>query len=322
MRRPLRVATALLATLVAGASVRAQLEVRFAHKLSNFSGVLPYSDVQIHADRFHDEVYVGLGDSVRVFNAAGMEIYDFTHDAMRSGSILDLAVEESGDILILSYRMATEARPGGPQISRYDYRGEPKDVFEIKNLPDSLHAFTPNRMFLRGGKLVLASSFEFLLVTAELSGTYLAQEDLQKGLEPEERSKGTGEIGGIDVDEDGTVYYTVPSAFRAYRRSPDGTIRSWGKAGSAPGSFGVTGAILSDDHGNVFVADRARGVVLAFDRNLNFVREFGSRGTRDERLSRPGALALGNAGRLYVTQLGYRGIAVFTAGPPAEATGP
>ena len=60
------------------------------------------------------------------------------------------------------------------------------------------------------------------------------------------------------------------------------------------------------------VADRARGVVLVFTPNLLFLREFGARGARDERLVGPGRIAMGSGGKLYVTQLAMRGVAVFS----------
>jgi hypothetical protein len=56
--------------------------------------------------------------------------------------------------------------------------------------------------------------------------------------------------------------------------------------------------------------------VLVFGPNLLFLREFGSTGTRESRLVGPGRMAMGNGGKLYVTQLAMRGVAVFSLTPP------
>lgn len=325
MARPLRSETGMprilrrlgmVALVILGASPASALSVKYQYRLSNFSGVVPYSDVQIFADRYHDEVYVGEGDAVRVFNAAGMEIFQFSHDAMASGSISDLAVDKSGDVLILSYRPPAPDRPGGAQVTRYDYRGEAERIVEVSGLPADLGDFVPNRMALQGDEIAFASTSRCLIVFTDLSGGYRRHVDLLEAIPKGDTAREGAELGGFFIDGDGAIIYTIPTAFRAFRRNPDGTTVSWGKAGSAPGAFGVVGAVLEDDAKDVFVADRARGVVLAFDRNLKFIREFGRRGGRDEQLTRPGAMVLGNGGALYVTQLGFHGVAVFSISSP------
>lgn len=289
----------------------AALSVKHQYRLSDFSGVVPYSDVQIYADRPHNEVYVGEGDAVRVYNASGMEIFRFAHDAMRLGSVTDLAVDEKGDILVLSYRPPSPERPGGMQVTRYSYRGEPLDEFEIAALPTEISEFSPNRMLLLGDELAFVSTDRCLVVFTGPTGEYRRHLDLLAALPKDDKGREGAELGGIFIDRAGAIFYTIPTAFRAFRRNADGTTQSFGKAGSAPGTFGVAGSIVEDDHGDVFVADRARGVVLAFGPNLQYVTEFGGRGRREDRLLRPGSLALGNEDRLYVTQLGNLGVAVF-----------
>src|SRR5262249_39555630 len=129
--------------VLALAALLPQVQVEYLHRLSNFSGVVPYSDVQIHADRHHDEVYLGQGEIVHVFHASGMEISEFTPDAMRLGTIADLTVFENGDILVLSYRLATESRPSGPQLTRYSYRGDEIGEIELSGLPADMADFVP-----------------------------------------------------------------------------------------------------------------------------------------------------------------------------------
>jgi len=302
----------VLAVMAAAGSTWAGVDVSFLYRLSNFSGVLPYSDVQIHADRYHDEVYVGEGDVIRVFNAAGMEVFEFTHDASSLGSILDMATTENGDILILSYCSASASCQHGPVVTSYSYRGELQRSFGLSGLPEMLSDFTPNRMLYRNKKLVFASTLALMVLQTDPSGAFESQLDLLKGLDIEDRARDGAELGGFDVDASGAILYTIPTAFKAFRRKPDGSAEAWGKSGSSPGNFGIAGAITEDDAGNILVADRARGVVLVFTPNLLFLREFGARGARDERLIGPGRLAMGNGGKLCVTQLAMRGVAVFS----------
>lgn len=292
------------------------VSVKYLYRLSNFSGIVPYSDVQIYADRAHDEVYVGEGDSVRVFNASGMEIYEFAHDAMHLGTVADLAVDKKGDILVLSYRPGSATRRGGMQVTRYSYRGEPLGFFELSGLPPEIANFSPDRMILHGDEIAFASIMQCRVVFTDLSGVYRRHVDLVEALSKDDKARADAELGGFFIDGKGAILYTIPTAFRAFRRNPDGTFQSWGKPGSAPGTFGVVGSIVEDDQGDVFVADRARGVVLVFDSNFHYVMEFGGRGRRQARLVRPGALAVGNDGKLYVTQLANRGVSVFAVDSP------
>ena len=292
------------------------VEVKYLYRLSNFSGVIPYSDVEMCADPAHDEIYVGEGDLIRVFNASGMEIYDFSHDAMSYGAILDIGVMPSGDILVLSYRQPTEARAGGSQVTRYNYRGEPLGSFEVHGLPSELAGFTPNRLAIRQDSLVFASTASLLVVTTDFEGTYRRHVDLLATLPKNDKAREGAELGGFYVDDQGAILYTIPTAFRAFRLKPDGTADSWGKPGSGPGSFSVVGAILAAPNGYTLVADRARGAVLVFDPSLRFVREFGNRGPIVEQLNRPGLMVFGRDGKLYVSQLGYHGLSVFALTTP------
>lgn len=317
MMKPMqrRALIALAFSIAAATSASAGVNVEFLYRLSNFSGVVPYSDVQIHADRYHDEVYIGEGDSVRVFNAAGMQIFEFTHDAMLLGSILDIAVTESGDILILSYCTGSEACKPGMVVTRYNYRGERLGSFVVTGLPEALAGFGPNRMICRDKKLLFASTSALMVVVTDLAGVYESHVDLMSGVDVDQKARDGAELGGFDVDASGAILYTIPTAFKAFRRKPDGTAEAWGKSGSSPGNFGIAGSIVEDDQGNILVADRARSVVLVFTPNLLFLKEFGTQGPREARITRPGRLALGSAGKLYVTQLGLRGVAVFSLTP-------
>jgi hypothetical protein len=314
MRRSIAIALAL--SIASAGSAPAAVEVAFLHRLSNFSGVLPYSDVQIHADRYNDEGYVGEGDAVRVFNAAGMEIFEFIHDAMTLGSILEFAATENGDILILSYCSETMPCPQGAIVTVYNYRGEKQRSFGLSSLPEALAGFTPNRMLYRNKKLVFASTSSLMVVVTDHDGAYESHTDLLSGLELEKAARDGAQLGGFDVDAQGTILYTIPTAFRAFRRKPGENAESWGKSGTSRGNFGIAGAITADDAGNIIVADRARSVILVFGPNLLFLREFGTTGAKEARLVGPGRIAMGNGGKLYVSQLARRGVAVFSLTSP------
>ena len=86
--------------------------------------------------------------------------------------------------------------------------------------------------------------------------------------------------------------------FKAFVVSPDGKVTaSFGKAGSAPGLFGIVGGIAKDDQGNYLVVERLRSVVMVFDKEFRFLKEFGYRGDKPGNLIRPNEVAVGNAGK-------------------------
>ena len=109
----------------------------------------------------------------------------------------------------------------------------------------------------------------------------------------------------------GDIYFTVPVLFTAYKLSPDGNLAGFGKPGSAPGRFNNLGGIVADDEGNIYVADRLKSVVIIFDKDFNFINEFGYRGRRPYNLISPNYLGLDAEGRLYVSQLASLGVSVF-----------
>src|SRR3989304_2988974 len=94
----------------------------FLYNLANFHGKLPYNEVRVRVDRAHDEVYVVERGIVRVFNQNGMEFFRFGDNAELE-SIYDLAVDETGDIFLLSFNFT---HPENPKYSliRGNYRGD------------------------------------------------------------------------------------------------------------------------------------------------------------------------------------------------------
>ena len=301
---------AIVASAPCGAD---DLRVSHLYELSDFNGAVPYNDVILHADRQHDEVYAVVGNNIRVFNQTGMEIYRFQHDAVES-KILDLAVEESGDIFTLNLDPQAARGTRSWWINRCDYRGDVTSRIEISGLPAEIEHFTPNRMSYRGGQFVLLSTSGLQVVTMDRSGSFRKLQDLAELLQIDNPS--SAEIAGFSIDRSGNMLFTISALFRAFVVAPDETVRTFGTPGSAPGKFGIVAGIVADDNGHYVVADKLRRVVMVFDSSFRLVTEFA--GSDKWALSRPTVLALGNAGRLYVTQSQKRGVAVLGLSSPSK----
>jgi hypothetical protein len=282
------------------------VQVSHLYELSDFNGTVPYSDAILHADRQHDEIYAVVGNNIRVFNETGMEIYRFQHDAVES-KILDLVVDESGDILTLNLDPQAARGTRSWWINRCDYRGDVTGRIEISGLPTEIEHFTPNRMSYRGGQFVLLSTSGLQAVTMDRSGAFRKLQDLAELFEIE--NPDSTEIAGFSIDRSGNMLFTIPTLFRAFVVAPDETVRMFGTPGSAPGKFGIVAGIVADDHGHYVIVDKLRRVVMVFDSSFSLVTEFA--GSDRWALARPTVLVLGNSGRLYVTQSQQRGVAVL-----------
>ncbi len=292
-----------------------EVTVAYLYNLSDFSGMVPYSDVILHIDRQRDEIYGSLGNSVRIFSSTGMEVYRFEVD-LALGQILDLVVEDSGDLLLLTYEPMETALQTPDEtrqwwLSRCDYRGTPIERLEVTGLPAELEDFGPNALFYRDGLVTLASRSQHQVVTVDGSGAYQQSHDLAQLAKLEDPA--SEEIFGLDIDPAGNILFTIPTNFKAYVVSPDGELRQFGMAGSAPGKFGIVSGIIADDHGNILIADKLRNVVMVFDKTLRFLTEFSK--ARDRLLARPTDLVMGEEGKFYVTQARGQGVAVFRLTP-------
>jgi hypothetical protein len=303
----------LVPTLLLPARAGAE-PVTYLHNLSNFSGTVPYSDVVLYADRQHDEIYAAVGNFVRIFNPAGMEIYQFLLDPAY-GRLFDLAVDESGDILVLTLQAELPDPIPHPFITWCDYRGEPIERFPISGSPPEFETFIPNQMIYREGQVILVSRAGLQVVIVDAEGVFQEGYDLSEIIGGEEGARADHEIFGFTIDLRGNMSFTVPSLFRVFIVSPDGEVTVFGRTGSVPGSFGVVAGIAADDDGRLLVSDKQRGVVMLFDQNQQFVTEFGAGRTGRGSLVRPNGLAVGNDGKVYVTQLRDRGVAVFKLSP-------
>jgi hypothetical protein len=299
-------AIGLAAVLLAAArGTSAQpVEPKYLYTLSTFGGPIRDDFVRLHVDAERKETYVIFQNLVRIFNSSGMEVFSFG-DGLDLGQILDAATNAQGDIVLLSYK------DGRPLVTRCSFRGVPIGRIDVHDVPAGV-AFAPSRLLIQKDSLYFPSFPAANVIVTDTAGAFRRQIDLAPIIASGEREKGNGgEVVGFTLDSDGNLFFTVPTLFKVFKLTPDGTLSTFGAPGSAPGKFGVVAGVAVDGHGNIFVADKLKSVVLAFDKDFKFLREFGYRGTRPENLVVPDDLAVEGNDRLYVSQGRQRGVSVF-----------
>jgi hypothetical protein len=298
------------AALVSGAPaiVLAQVRPTYLHNLSTFTGPLREDWVRLQVDKARDETYVIYQNVVRVFNQSGMQIFSFGED-LDVGQIVDLAVLADGSLVLLS------SKDSVAHVTRCNYRGVPLGRLDISKLPPGLK-FQPNRLISAADLYYFVSLASGTVIVTDANGEFRKTIDLLGSLDEDEKKKSNGaEVSGFTVDQEGNIFYTVPTLFRAYKLSADGTATSFGAPGSAAGKFGVIAGIAVDSHGNILVADKLKCVVMAFDKDFRFLGEFGYRGAARQNLIFPDDLTIDSKDRLYVSQARRRGISVFALNP-------
>ncbi len=284
----------------------AEVKPSFLFKLSDFDGPVAFKSAQIEVDKQREEIYVAdtRQGEIRIFNSNGMEVYRFGDDGS-FGSMIDIAVTKKGEILVLG-RKGNQAA-----IIRCDFKGRPLNTLSLKNLPSEYAAILPDQMMYWDGQLYLLDTIRLLLVVTDTDGFFRKAYDIAQLIGIDEKKRANTEIGGFSVDPYGNILFTIPVMFSAFKLSPAGEIQSFGSPGSAPGRFGIVGGIVADAQGYTYVADRLKSVVLIFDGQFNFQTEFGYRGRKPHNLISPGDLKLDSEGRLYIAQMGNRGVSVF-----------
>ena len=149
------------------------------------------------------------------------------------------------------------------------------------------------------------------MIVTDREGLFKDGYDIAAILKLTEQQRADSGLGGFSVDKDGSMFFTIPVFFRAYKLTPDCNITDFGRRGSSPGRFNVISGIVTDDKGYIYVADKLRCVVMIFDKEFKFQNEFGYRGLKPGRLIVPMHLEMDVKDRLYVTQMRKRGISVF-----------
>jgi DNA-binding beta-propeller fold protein YncE len=284
--------------------VQANVSATFLYSLSNFTGKIPYSVTRMSVDKKSGEIYVIYENLLKVFNSAGMEIYHFGED-LDVGQILDVAVDPNGDLLVLAVKDSRET------LIQCNYRGDPISRIELKNLPPDFSGFVATRLVCQGDSLYFASGEGMKIVITDLEGNFKRGYDLFSLLELTEKEKGSAEIFGFSVDGKGNILFTIPVLFKAFMLSNEGKVSWFGKPGGAPGKFNIVSGIVRDSQGNFLVVDRLKSAIMTFDKEFNFVTQFGFRGLKPENLIAPDDIAIDSNDRIYVTQQRKRGISVF-----------
>jgi hypothetical protein len=296
----------LIVFVMMGISIPANANFKsaFLYDLSDFTGKILYSSSRIRVDSPSGEIYVLYENTLKVFNRVGMEIFHFGED-LDVGQIVDLAVDRNGDVLLLTVKDSKQV------LVQCNYRGEPISVIELKNLPPEFSGFVANRLVSHEGSLYLASLLGMKVVVADPEGNFKKGYDLIPLLELKESDRLNMEVLGFNVDRNGNILFTIPVLFKAFILSNDGRISWFGKEGGAPGRFNIVSGIARDNKGNFLVVDRLKCAVLVFDKDFNFVTQFGSRGLRPGNLIAPDDIAIDNDDKVYVTQGNKRGVSVF-----------
>jgi uncharacterized protein (TIGR03663 family) len=124
---------------------------------------------------------------------------------------------------------------------------------------------------------------------------------------------------GVAVGPDGSVYVTDTWNHRVQKFTKDGRpIKSWGQYGqpslenAASSSFlwGPRG-IAVDAQGRVFVADTGNKRIVIFDKDGNYITEFGTGGFDPGQFDEPVGIAIAPSGTVYVTDTWNQRIQAF-----------
>lgn len=298
----------LMSMAVSVPATASALNVSYAYNLASFNGTLLTQWGNIYVDRQRNETYIidQVARDIKIYNEYGMAIYIFG-DTGNLGVVYDLTVDANGDIIVIS------TKGGGPDIIRCNYRGEPIETIELKELPAEFSRFRPSRIVHREGKLYLADTRGLRVAVTDMNGVFETGYDIATLIEVEDQKRDENEMSGFSVDAEGNMLFTVSVKFAAYRLSPDGRFESFGYSGSAPGAFGIVAGIVSDDRGFIYVSDKLKSAVLVFDDSFEFQTEFGFRGNQPHNLMVPNDIDTDGRGNIFVSQGANRGISVFKA---------
>ena len=299
-------AMAMLLPVLATPGRAGAVTATYLFDLSTFTGTVPFDWARGCADSVNKEVYVAFGDTIRIFNNTGMEIYRLGTYDIGAGMITGMTIDAAGDLLLLSYKASYDY-----SVIVSDFRGRRKVEFTIQGLPPAFKDFYPNSIFYRDGKLYLASLPELKIVVTDPSGKFLDGYDVAPLIGVKDEDRRENDMFAFSVTAQGEMIFTIPSAGKAYVLNPDRTIKEFGKRGSGPGKFGVPAGIAADQQGNIYVSDTLRSVVLIFGKDLGFITEFGGRGLAPGKFIAPRDIFVDGDNRVYVTQLRKRGISVY-----------
>lgn len=328
MKTKLHIATFVALTVLIATVAQAQTSASYLYRLSDFSGPVSSLWARLAVDQSKGEIYT-LNQSnsvIQIFNETAMQVFDCGED-LGLASAVDIAAAENGELFVL-YRSPARS------IKHLNFRGELMNEIRITGKERQQIDFTPTYIDYQAGNLYLADAEKMQIWTISTAGDVLSTYDFRKQIEQRIRTamkvdgiresqikrledklaalKGA-DLTGFSVDAKGTIFFTIAPLFSAFRATASGDLAEFGTPGGAPGKFGVIASISADDNGNIYVSDRLRCVVLIFDKEYNFLTEFGYRGEQPNNLVVPDDIAIDDRNnKVYVAQAANLGVSVFS----------
>jgi len=216
--------------LVFNPVVAGAVDVGFQYGLADFTA----RSLQRRPDRSgpaRGEAYSVFANEIRVFNASGMETYGFTVDPAAVGRLLDLAVEDDGNLLLLIYGgqpggTARVGRSSAPTIGPFAREVE----LDLSSAPEDSGRTAFSTVRVRSGSPALRPCTPCRSAgpaRSRESSTWPRSRESPRG-PAERRSRGVRRGSG------GNVLFSVPVQFRVYVVASDGTTRSFGRSARPP----------------------------------------------------------------------------------------
>lgn len=103
---------------------------------------------------------------------------------------------------------------------------------------------------------------------------------------------------------------------QVFKFSPDGkvliTLGTKGKAGESPAHFNAPADVVTNEKGDIFIADGHVGTRVAkFDKTGKFLKTWGTKGSGPGQFSQPHSIAMDSQGRIFVGDRGNARIQIF-----------
>lgn len=294
-----------LLLLGAAPSLAGDINASYLFNLSDFDGIIPYNAARTFVDEVRGEVYVYTSGGLDIYNPSGMLTFHVDYDR-ELGGVYDAALDDSGNILLLTNK------EGSYGIVTCNYRGEPLSSVALRHVPPEFTEARPGRMIVRHGEIYLIDQGGMLVVVVDAAGEFVRGYDLAALMQVSEDHRADAGVEGFTVDHDGRMLFVASSYGKAYRGALDGAITVFGKRGSSAGKFGVPGGIASDRNGNLLITDKLRAVIMIYNKELQFVKEFGFRGTQPGNVIVPSEITVDPVrNRAYVSQMRRRGVNIY-----------